>query len=327
MVMEASKKPNRPKARELLSALESAERRFDASGSWSSRWARTLARMLWLRGRFFVYLLSRLGCKVEKITKELSARSFWGAKLVLPASDLYAVSLYCFGMLTGDDVRAMKFIIRNLEEGKVFYDVGANYGFYGLLAKEMVGDSGEVHLFEPIPTLAALLRKNFENGGGRTFVNEVAVAESSGQATFYEAFSSRMSGESTLLSRVAEAQPSRFRRTTMPAITLDEYCKTHSPPALLKIDVEGAEDKVLSAAGQLFKKSRPIVLMETWYPPAENEGHLRAVRWLLQKGYLSYSIKADGGLVPVPDLLTRLARAIRPERPNENFVFLPGNNP
>jgi FkbM family methyltransferase len=47
-----------------------------------------------------------------------------------------------------------------LDSGSVFYDVGANIGFYTVLGARLVGDGGAVYAFEPVPDNAAVLRRN-----------------------------------------------------------------------------------------------------------------------------------------------------------------------
>src|SRR5690348_7565067 len=51
---------------------------------------------------------------------------------------------------------------RLLKEGMAVVDVGANLGYYALLAARLVGESGKVYAFEPDPTNYALLTKNIQ---------------------------------------------------------------------------------------------------------------------------------------------------------------------
>src|SRR5215813_2618674 len=47
-----------------------------------------------------------------------------------------------------------------LSPGGVFYDVGANAGFFSLIASRLVGERGRVVAFEPSPAVAASLKRN-----------------------------------------------------------------------------------------------------------------------------------------------------------------------
>ena len=307
---------------DLLARFRLAEKRFDLAGEWRSTIPRNLTRLLWLRERFLLYVLVRLGLG-SFLPKTLQAKTLWGREFVLPSSDLYAVSLYCFRALTGDDVRLAKFLIKNLRGGDVFYDIGANYGYYSMLAQEIIGD-GEIHLFEPVPELAGYLRKNFVAGRhGRAFINGKAVSDCVGAASFYESFSKNMSGISTLLPFVANANADSFRKVTVSTISLDEYLKTHRAPTMLKIDVEGAEEKVLSGAARALA-GKPIIIMEVWYPPLENSGHVRAIELLLRNGYDAHSIEKDGSLSPDARLLEKLkgSDARMSSGMNDNYAFV-----
>jgi FkbM family methyltransferase len=71
-----------------------------------------------------------------------------------------------------------RFLIERLKPGQVFVDGGACYGYFSLLAAELVGPAGKVLAFEPHPRSAALLRRNLALNGmeGRAQVEEVALA-------------------------------------------------------------------------------------------------------------------------------------------------------
>ncbi len=71
-----------------------------------------------------------------------------------------------------------RFLIERLKPGQVFVDGGACYGYFSLLAAELVGPAGKVLAFEPHPRSAALLRRNLALNGmeGRAQVEELALA-------------------------------------------------------------------------------------------------------------------------------------------------------
>src|SRR5205823_143519 len=54
------------------------------------------------------------------------------------------------------------FLCRILRPGMVFLDIGANIGQYTLLASQRVGPVGDVHAFEPHPTLFDVLVRNVD---------------------------------------------------------------------------------------------------------------------------------------------------------------------
>jgi SAM-dependent methyltransferase len=127
-----------------LSAL--ADTLFYAVTGW-----RVNARLL-LRG-LYAYRLGGLGLAVVR-----------GA-----TDDLY----YLLPQREGD-VEA--FIAGRLGEGSVFVDVGANVGYYTLLASRLVGPGGAVYAVEPIPSTAAMLRANVRLNDCRNVVVIKGVA-------------------------------------------------------------------------------------------------------------------------------------------------------
>ena len=58
----------------------------------------------------------------------------------------------------------------------------------------------------------------------------------------------------------------------MPAITLDEFVATGSPPPhLIKIDVEGGEGEVLLGAASLLRAHRPTLIVEVHHPQGDEQ--------------------------------------------------------
>jgi len=128
--------------------------------------------------------------------------------------------------------------------GNVVLDVGANIGAYTLLFGQWVGPSGRVFAFEPgAAARAGLLRHVVLNGlAGRVEVSALAASGSVGVSAFDE---HGASGVNALC-----ATPTEF--TSMVATTtLDQFCSERGiAPAVIKIDVEGAEFDVLEGARQ-----------------------------------------------------------------------------
>jgi FkbM family methyltransferase len=142
-----------------------------------------------------------------------------------------------------------------LKEGDCFLDVGANVGFYSVLASRLVGESGAVYSFEPLPSNVAFIKQHIEKNK-KTNINVEQVGISDGKSdwtTFYH-------GENTSFgSIVGTGSESIEVRLT----SLDKWI-TLNPgrsPKLIKIDVEGAEHNVLLGSLNLLKKFYPTVLL------------------------------------------------------------------
>jgi len=148
---------------------------------------------------------------------------------------------------------------RFVRPGMVFYDVGANIGFFSLLAARLVGGRGRVIAFEADPEVAARLRDHAaRNGFGQITVEEKAVWSKEGTVSF-ERVDPRESPDRGL---GHVAGPDAKDLIQVEAVSLDGYTKTMPAPDFLKCDVEGAEVEVFRGAQRLMKEKRPGVICE-----------------------------------------------------------------
>jgi FkbM family methyltransferase len=148
---------------------------------------------------------------------------------------------------------------RHLRAGMTFYDIGANIGFFSLLAARIVGKDGHVVAFEADPEVANRLRENIErNRFPGIIVEEKAVCEKSGPV-FFERTDPATSPDRGLGHIVDQPREGTIQRD---GITLDDFVPTSFAPDFLKCDVEGAESKVFRGAQKLLAEKRPGILCE-----------------------------------------------------------------
>jgi len=182
------------------------------------------------------------------------------------------------GYLQGEPEPAIQEImVENLKKGGCFYDIGAHIGYYALIAARLVGPEGCVIGFEPDPENVAVCEENInKNNFRQASVVAAAVWSSNGQMSFErgEDGPSRMGGH-VIQENPAAGQPKQM--VTCPAVTLDEFCKSHRPPTFLMIDAEGGELEVLMGARATLEQFRPDLLIEVHSPES-----LPAVRALLE---------------------------------------------
>jgi FkbM family methyltransferase len=147
-----------------------------------------------------------------------------------------------------------------LKPGHVFCDIGANVGFFTVIAARLVGPSGRVYAFEPMPDNAVLLRRNVElNAFRHVTVVEKAVSSASGQG---ELLLSHFSGGSALLT--ATAPPDLKGRIPVELVSVDDLVagRDVAAPNVVKIDVEGAELDVLRGMSATIQAHKPIIVYE-----------------------------------------------------------------
>lgn len=162
------------------------------------------------------------------------------------------------GTFEPDTVRVLKDIVK---PGMTVLDVGANLGYYSLLAAQLVGPTGTVWAFEPVPDNVELLRKNLRENGCEDCVHVVphAVIDSPGTARLF--ITEEDSGSCSLY-----GDRSAYIDTT--ATTLDIWAAQCDWPAvdLIKMDIEGAEKAALSGMRDLSRRNASLRLIVEFNP-------------------------------------------------------------
>jgi FkbM family methyltransferase len=186
---------------------------------------------------------------------------------------------------TGDNELPVQAVLtQHLRKGDVVFDVGANVGFLSVVAAKLVGGSGSVCAFEPVPANAKLVRRNASlNHFDHLTVLETAVGDRAGRARLVVA---AYSGGSALAS--VEAPPDASDEIDVEITTLDRFVQsTGRPPHFVKIDVEGAELLVLQGMHHVCTEHRPTILYELDGASEEalEPKRVACERWLLDHGY------------------------------------------
>jgi FkbM family methyltransferase len=272
-----------------------------------------IIRAFMVREKAFLKILAILMKNVLGMDFKKKVKTFWGRDIYVYLADTDASALYFFNTLYGEEIKLIKFLIKNFKDDDIFYDIGANYGFYTLLAQEFI-TKGEIHAFEPNPKIFKLLRENsrldiYKN----TFLNEIALSDKTGETEFFDREISRHSGGSSL---IKHQHFLKYKVIKVKTTTLDDYILNHKPPTIMKIDVEGGEPLVLKGALKLLKKYNPMIIMEFF----TDDLHREAVNISFNSGYRAFKIDNDGNssIINAQDLL-------RDDVPHEaNYVFKRG---
>jgi FkbM family methyltransferase len=168
---------------------------------------------------------------------------------------------YVNGYWTGIyELDLQRVLVRELRTGNVFYDVGANAGFFTVLAAKLVGTTGHVFSFEPMPENAESIQEQIDVNSLRQCKLIVeAVSDRSGTASFMQA-------EHNALGHLSSpgGEPNALNTAlSVRTVTLDEFAVSNPFPDLIKIDVEGAETEVLAGARSLLSSPRaPKLIVE-----------------------------------------------------------------
>ncbi|MDF1519078.1 MAG: FkbM family methyltransferase [Brevefilum sp.] len=159
-----------------------------------------------------------------------------------------------------------------VKPGSVVYDIGANVGYFTLLAAVLVEEKGKVFSFEPLPRNINFLRQHISlNKLTNIRVIEAAVSDHMGQALFDL-------GASTAMGHLSETGGLHVQM-----VSLDQMIENGDldTPGVLKIDVEGAEHDVLCGAENLIESARPILFLDTH----QREAHQKTLEFLQSHNY------------------------------------------
>ena len=190
----------------------------------------------------------------------LSVRWYGGTNVELNLGNDVSRCVYVSGCFEPNE---LAFLARILRPGMVFVDAGANEGLFTLLGARIVGPAGRVLAIEPSPRERARLERNAELNGLRNVrVRSEALLDAPGRALLRVA-DVEHAGQNTLGSFVYDAV-GEAGVIPVEGIRLDQLLEEEGIDSVdaLKIDVEGAEMKVLVGADRLLARLRPVVLLE-----------------------------------------------------------------
>lgn len=161
---------------------------------------------------------------------------------------------------------------KTITEGSVVFDVGANVGFYTILASVLVGPNGRVFSFEPVPRNLFYLKEHLRlNSIKNVTVVEAAVTNHYGTANFDF-------GRHPSTGHITKEGNCRVQ-----TVGLDKFVEKESIPRpdYIKIDVEGAEMLVLKGADRILNDRHPTLFLSTH----GSDIHSRCCRYLQSMGY------------------------------------------
>lgn len=189
-----------------------------------------------------------------------------------------------------------KFILSELQSGSCFVDVGANIGWFAVLAAHRVGPSGHVAAFEPRADLYRRLRDSVAANGflDRCSLHDIALGETDSEMEIASVPDELNPGHSFLVRERLQVGAVSWGK--VPVRPLDGF-DFGRPLDLIKVDVEGAEAMVLSGAQALLRRDKPILIAELFpewlrkVSRVEPEAYLSMLRDL---GYRIHELTADG---------------------------------
>jgi FkbM family methyltransferase len=249
----------------------------------------------WHSGRWRLIPVGLRWCqKAFQSTDPSTIRTRHGFRLRVDRSDWLGRHIYVTGEYEPGTTRIFKKLLRR---GDTAIDIGANIGYFTLLAGRCVGDSGKVIAFEPIAEVRRQLEENVRLSGLKnTIIRSEAVFSESGTRDFFQGPTDHV-GVSSL--RTLD-DCSGIRRVT--TVRLDDVLADEPKITLIKLDVEGAECHALEGMVSCLERHRPDLIVEITdrYLQSMGRSAEQLYKLLGQFGYRAYLV-GDDDLVPLGD--------------------------
>lgn len=242
------------------------------------------------------YVLAETAAKVLAPRTKVVEGHLGRYRLTYNFNDLIQRQIY-FGLYDRPETELLN---RILKPGDFFLDIGANVGYYSLVASQIVGPYGRVHAFEPICENVRVLEQTIvDNGISNIIVNPIAVGAQSGHLDLF------VPPKDIGNSGWASVAPSerRSRAVTVEKVAIDDYLEDKPPQSirLVKMDIEGGELDALLGMAKLLRRTdapdlicevNPFLLKKLGLHPGS------LVRLLDTHGYSLYEI-ASAGFKPI----------------------------
>jgi FkbM family methyltransferase len=151
-----------------------------------------------------------------------------------------------------------------LKEGDVVVDMGANIGYFTLLAAQLVGAGGKVYSFEPEPRNFGYLTKNIElNNYTQVNAFQKAVSDKNGTINLY--VSNVETGSHTI---IPDEEDKKEKDTVeIETISPDNFFKDKGNRIdFVKIDIEGAEPLAIKGMEGIIKENEDMKILMEFYP-------------------------------------------------------------
>jgi FkbM family methyltransferase len=250
-------------------------------------------------GRFYRSTAARLADRMRHGGSRFRSVAVQQSRLVLDVTEFTAGPLYFGG--AAYEPRTAECFCQRLGPGSTFVDIGANHGYFSMLAASLVGPSGRVTAFEPNPAVFEQLRTHVALNGFEQRVTAWPWALADRPESGACLYLSQVDSNSGLSSLTPSADTMRAgglsdtRTIPVPVETFDRWFAASGLDRidLVKIDVEGAEARVVAGMSEALasRRIRAIVCETAW----DSAAH----RVLLAAGYAARPLDTAGTLTNV----------------------------
>lgn len=195
---------------------------------------------------------------LNEYKKPMIMKRKYGITMKLDNNEPHDIDVYKRWLKDHDGETDLELLMhKKLSAGDTFVDIGANEGYYTLLASKLVGESGRVYAFEPAKKAYGRLVENLKlNKCNNVTVFNIGLGSKSGSADLN--ISSVEDGQNSLVTAERSASTEKIEIKPIDELKLGNV-------KMVKIDVEGYEREVIEGGRGFFTKVKPLVNFEFNY--------------------------------------------------------------
>lgn len=177
----------------------------------------------------------------------------------------------------------MSFCLHFLRPRDVFFDVGANFGSYTVLASAVAG--ANTHSFEPVSSSYARLMENIRINKVDTLVSSHNIGLAAEDTNL------RFSIDQNCTNHVVKDSDASNMKTQIQTVKRADSFAGEQAPALMKIDVEGYETEVLQGSQKILESNnlKAIIIELNGSGRVYGKDDAQIVMLLLDKGFIEYT--------------------------------------
>jgi FkbM family methyltransferase len=258
--------------------------------------------------------------RLDSHPRAFVARTTWGGRFGGTTADVLDRYVYAFGVW---EPNLTQWLTSTLRPGDVFIDVGANIGYFSILASRIVGPSGAVVAIEASPTTFELLTRNLaRNNATNVRAVNVAASDAPGTLRLFEGPAWNRGLANTVMSRGGTATV-EVSAMPLPSILSESEL---GRARVIKVDVEGGEPAVmrglLPALGQMRDDLEFVLEILPAYFEARGSSPEELIGPLRERGYGVRKLPLDYS--PTSHISPRATEPIEWDGvfdPNADFIF------
>lgn len=183
---------------------------------------------------------------------------------------------------------------KQLKKDHIVLDIGANIGYYSLLARSIVGSNGKIFSFEPAKENVKLIKKSIEqNKFENIIVVEAAVSDHNGYGELF--LSPYYKSEHSLFEYHYSSGEHKGKSQKIKVVTVDSFLEQLGDLTvdIIKMDVEGSEKKVLSGMKKTIEFNKKISVITEFWPQGFKNADVDSKEFLeilISSGFTLYHI-------------------------------------